>query len=147
MTTSDYVYNFGPEKVAGRLTVNGPKNWNLTLPQSVQAAPGDRIGLGITLDVPKAAANPDNHSRGRLSFGRQGRPVVPTSTGGAIMNRSKCFSVLAVWSAIIVASVASAADRGIPKPLAGHPGNVFLAGEQVAIDFPAAPQRQRLARG
>ena len=50
-----YVYNFGSEKVEGRLTLKGPKGWNLKLPEAVQAASGDRIGLGLTLDVPKSA--------------------------------------------------------------------------------------------
>ncbi len=35
------------------------------------------------------------------------------------------------------ANLAPAAGRVIPKPLPEHPGNVFLAGEEVAIDLPA----------
>ena len=50
------MYNFGSEKVEGRLTVKGPQGWNLKLPEAVQAVPGERIGLGLTLDVPKSAA-------------------------------------------------------------------------------------------
>ncbi len=38
----------------------------------------------------------------------------------------------------VAVSVAPAAERTIPKPLPGHPGNVFLAGEEVTVDLPAA---------
>ena len=116
----------GWERSKGRLTVKGPKDLNLRRPQSVQAASGDRIGVGVTLDVPRAATGVQTITiEGDFGFGRHGRRVVPTFTGGALMTLSKSLSVLALWSAIAVASVASAADRGLPKPLAGHPGNVF----------------------
>ena len=34
--------------------------------------------------------------------------------------------------------LAQAGGRTLPKPLAGHPGNVFLAGEEVVVTLPAA---------
>ena len=42
---------------------------------------------------------------------------------------------VAVFSAT---NLAAAADRTLPKPLPEHPGNIFLAGEQVVIDLPDA---------
>ena len=51
-----YVYNFGPDAVDGRLTLRGPKDWKLSLPESVRVAPGERVGLGLTMDVPASAA-------------------------------------------------------------------------------------------
>ena len=51
-----YVYNFGLEKADGRLVLKGPEGWGLNLPASVQAAPGERVGLGLTMEVPKSAA-------------------------------------------------------------------------------------------
>ncbi len=51
-----YVYNFGAEKVEGRLTLKGPKDWRPSLPESVSVAPGERIGLELTMDVPASAA-------------------------------------------------------------------------------------------
>ncbi len=50
-----YVYNFGPEKVEGRLALKAPKDWHTNLPRTVQVAPGGRVELGLTFDVPKAA--------------------------------------------------------------------------------------------
>lgn len=33
-------------------------------------------------------------------------------------------------------SDAMAAERGLPRPLASHPGNIFLAGEPVVVPLP-----------
>jgi hypothetical protein len=51
-----YVYNLGSDKADGRLVLDGPKGWGLKLPDSVKAAPGERVGLGLTMDVPESAA-------------------------------------------------------------------------------------------
>ena len=54
---------------------------------------------------------------------------------------------LAAVVLLLAAGLASgqAAERGLPKPLAGHPGNVFLAGEEVVVAVPAkSPDRWQL---
>ena len=40
---------------------------------------------------------------------------------------------------------AEAMERSVPAPLPGHPGNVFLAGEEVSIGVPAGAVTWRAA--
>jgi hypothetical protein len=42
----------------------------------------------------------------------------------------------------LIAGVAFAADPSIPSPLPNHPGNIFLAGEEVAIEIPNAAENE-----
>ncbi len=49
---------------------------------------------------------------------------------------TKTISATALLYFTIAASVASSAERTIPKPLPDHPGNVFLAGEEVEVALP-----------
>lgn len=46
--------------------------------------------------------------------------------------------VIRISVLLFVASIsfASAGERSIPKPLPNHPGNIFLAGEEVAVEIP-----------
>ncbi len=46
--------------------------------------------------------------------------------------------VLLIVAVLTATSAAAAADRSLPKPLPDHPGNIFLAGERVVLDLPAA---------
>ena len=46
-------------------------------------------------------------------------------------------ATVSAWFLLAAANLAPASERIIPKPLPEHPGNVFLAGEEVAIDLPA----------
>jgi len=48
---------------------------------------------------------------------------------------SKRLGIMAIIVAVSY-SIVSAAERSIPKPLPGHPGNIFLAGEDVAVEIP-----------
>lgn len=41
--------------------------------------------------------------------------------------------------AIFSAAAADGPARSLPKPLSGHPGNIFLAGEEVILPAPAGP--------
>ena len=46
----------------------------------------------------------------------------------------KC--VVAIGSLVLLTIRLAAAERPIPKPLPGHPGNVFVAGEAVVVSLP-----------
>ena len=48
--------------------------------------------------------------------------------------RTTCVAIL--WLAIAAARSVSAQEHTIPKPLPDHPGNVFLAGEEVTLRLP-----------
>ena len=59
----------------------------------------------------------------------------------AHMRFDMSFSRAIVLYVVLLASArafAQADGRTLPKPLAGHPGNVFLAGEEVVVTLPAA---------
>ena len=52
------------------------------------------------------------------------------------MSRKFIIAVLVLGISVIAASLAAAAGRTIPKPLPSHPGNIFLAGEEVGVVLP-----------
>jgi hypothetical protein len=70
-----FFYNFGWQPADGRLTVQGPKDWNLKLAKSVGAAPGDRTALELTFDVPKSAKQIETITI-EGDFQMAGRPVL-----------------------------------------------------------------------
>lgn len=70
-----FVYNFGAEQADGRLTVQGPKDWNLKLAETVRAAAGERKGLELTFDVPKSAKQIETITV-EGDFQAVGRPVL-----------------------------------------------------------------------
>ncbi len=70
-----YVYNFGPDAAQGRLTLRGPKDWKPGLRKTVHVAAGDRVSLGLTLDVPASAAGIQTITI-EGDFGRAGTPVL-----------------------------------------------------------------------
>ena len=69
------VYNFSEKKARGRLAVRGPRGWNIKLPESVEAAPGQRVSLELTLDVPASATGLHDIAIDG-DFGPLGKPVV-----------------------------------------------------------------------
>jgi hypothetical protein len=50
-----YAYNFGETQAQGRLTVTGPKDWNLAIRQEVTVKPLDRVELALSYDLSQAA--------------------------------------------------------------------------------------------
>ncbi|MHC4743521.1 MAG: hypothetical protein ACYS8Z_16530, partial [Planctomycetota bacterium] len=48
----------------------------------------------------------------------------------------RCLVILGTWLVLLFASAAIGAERRIPLPSAGHPGNVYLAGEVVGVLVP-----------
>jgi hypothetical protein len=58
--------------------------------------------------------------------------------GNASMNQSFIAAVLGVLFWVGTVSQAGAANRTIPHPLPSHPGNIFLAGENVTVPAPPA---------
>lgn len=64
--------------------------------------------------------------------------------------KQTCLSILAfvvLWfatSAGIGAAQTPPGRRGIPKPLPAHPGNIFLAGEEISVPLPQGDARWRL---
>ena len=73
-----YVYNSAKTEVKGRLSVVGPKDWNLAISQDATVRPLGRVELALTYDLSRAA-------RGREvvkiegDFGLAGRSRLSTS--------------------------------------------------------------------
>lgn len=70
-----FVYNFGHEPAQGRLVLRGPQAWRLTLPESVQIGPGERVELALAVEDVDAAQGLQTVSI-EGDFGPQGPAVL-----------------------------------------------------------------------
>ena len=71
-----FVYNFGHDPVEGRLTVRGPKDWGLKMPEAVKVGPGERVELALDAQLPDVDPK---HAEAVLmegDFGPAGKPVL-----------------------------------------------------------------------
>jgi hypothetical protein len=71
-----FVYNFGRDPVEGRLTVQGPKDWGLKMPEAVKVGPGERVELALDAQLPDVDPK---HAEAVLmegDFGPAGKPVL-----------------------------------------------------------------------
>ena len=75
-TVPVFLYNFGPRKARGRLTLTVPEGWTGKLAGDVEVAPGERKELKLNLDCayPKGWREANVQVRG--DFGPEGRPVL-----------------------------------------------------------------------
>jgi hypothetical protein len=71
-----YVYNFGAEKLHGKLKVTAPQNWTAELSSTVELAPGDRKELTLTLCCPKTETWTEASLRITGDFGAGEKPVL-----------------------------------------------------------------------
>ena len=71
-----FVYNFGPQPVAGKLSVAGPKGWKLNLPGRVSVQPGERLQLALRVDLRGAALPACEPVTIRGDFASAGSPIL-----------------------------------------------------------------------
>lgn len=83
-----YAYNFGPEAVRGRLSVAGPDDWKLTLPETVILAPDERRELALTIATPDAPRRVLERLRVTGDFGDAGRAVLSVRVMPALSARA-----------------------------------------------------------
>ncbi len=70
------IYNFGSQTARGRLSVEGPSGWRLTVPESVTVEPDGRVELALTIDTAGRAENLTDTIRIQGDFGPMGKPVL-----------------------------------------------------------------------
>jgi hypothetical protein len=71
-----FVYNFGAEKVTGRLTANGPEGWQVSLPATAAIAPGERKELELELACSAPTGSTEGTIRITGDFGAGGKAVL-----------------------------------------------------------------------
>ncbi|NQT87113.1 hypothetical protein HQ560_10130, partial [bacterium] len=70
------VYNFGDKEAKGRLTVTGPKDWNVGIPQEVTVKPMERVELALTYDLSQAARRTREAVKVEGDFGPAGKAIL-----------------------------------------------------------------------
>lgn len=71
-----FVYNFGDKEAKGRLTVTGPKEWQLGLPQEVTVKPMERLELALTYDLSQALRRTRQAVKIEGDFGPAGKSLL-----------------------------------------------------------------------
>ena len=70
------VYNFGDKEAKGRLTVTGPNDWKLGIPQEVTIKPMERVELMLTYDLSQAASRTREAVKIEGDFGLAGKAIL-----------------------------------------------------------------------
>jgi hypothetical protein len=70
------IYNFSETEVKGRLTVTGPKEWNLGIQQDVPVKPMERLSLALSYNVSKSRLRTRQVVKIEGDFGPAGRPLL-----------------------------------------------------------------------
>jgi hypothetical protein len=73
---SIFAYNFGAEKVRGRLKAQVPEHWGAELQAAVEIAPGERKELSLTLHGSEAQSGSEARVRISGEFGEAGGAVL-----------------------------------------------------------------------
>ena len=71
-----FIYNFGSQVAHGKLKVEGPAGWKLSMPGSVSIEPEGRAELTLSMDTAGRAEHLTDTIRVRGDFGGMGRPVL-----------------------------------------------------------------------
>jgi hypothetical protein len=71
-----FVYNFGNRPAKGKLSVSGPATWKMSLADTVEIGPGDRMELPLTLDCSGPIEKPVEAIVVRGDFGDMGQAIL-----------------------------------------------------------------------
>ena len=70
------LYNFGDKEAQGHLTVRGPKDWRISIQQEVAIKPMERVELGLTYDLSRAAHRTREAVKIEGDFGPAGHAIL-----------------------------------------------------------------------
>jgi len=70
------VYNFGEKEATGRLTLTGPKDWNLGMQQEATVKPMDRVELALTYDLSRVSHRTREAVKIEGDFGPAGKSLL-----------------------------------------------------------------------
>ena len=71
-----YLYNFGDKEAKGRLSVTGPKEWNLAIPAEVSIKPMERVELSLTCDLRQSSVKTCQPVKIEGDFETMGRSII-----------------------------------------------------------------------